>query len=212
MNVISYAEYDLTSEALAIGERTKKGTFRPCLMTIPFTTISGALRERFSLDEIYAVGKLENSYLKNIDLHRSIHIYSPRGVFEDVAKVPLQTEFLTNVKAKIYIAIHNQDVMDLCSECKAFEITMGAFKSKGLGRSYLQFNRMIDAVEKKIGLLQSRIPEKYCACFGIEEVLKPNYGYLFEPNGIVSGKYIKAIFEGSLVKGADFIVEEVIKL
>jgi hypothetical protein len=37
--------------------------------------------------------------------------------------------------------------------------------------------------------------------FGIREVLRPIYGYLFEPEGIAGGKYVLALFEGSVVQG-----------
>ncbi|MEW6006743.1 MAG: hypothetical protein AB1595_01110 [bacterium] len=42
-----FYEYAFSSEMLCIGERMKKGTFRPCVKTIPFSTIVGALKDAY---------------------------------------------------------------------------------------------------------------------------------------------------------------------
>jgi hypothetical protein len=60
-----------------------------------------------------------------------------------------------------------------------------------------------------IGELQTRISEKYTLRFGIEEVIKPIYGYLFEPTNNVSGRYVRALYDGSVIKGYYFLVKEV---
>lgn len=210
----SFIEYELTSDILCIGERTKKGTFKPCIKTIPFSTITGALRDKFNNTEIYALGKFKGDYLRNIDQFRQIHIYSPRYVLEDVAKVPLKIEFITDIRARVYVFLKNEDPVNFIEKDKRnreFDITMGAFKSKGFGRCHLSFVRIIENPEDKTGRLQSRIPEKYLTLFGINinDVKKPVYGYLFEPITKVSGKYIRSLFEGSIVKGYYFLVEEV---
>jgi len=208
-----YIEYELTSELLCIGERTKKGTFRPCVKTIPFSTITGALREKFSRSDIYAVGKFASEYLENIDEFRNIHVYSPRYIIEDVTRLPLKIEFLTGVKAHIYLFLREEEVEKFCQQDKnkSFDIVMGAFKTKGFGICHLEFLRIIEDSKIVNGGLQTRIPdpEIYPNYFGIKEVKKPIYGYLFEPTNNVTGKYIKSIFEGSLVEGYDFLVEEV---
>lgn len=208
-----YIEYELTSELLCIGERTKKGTFRPCVKTVPFSTITGALREMLNRSNIYAVGKFTSSYLDNIDEYKSIHIYSPRYIIEDVARLPLKIELLTDVKAHIYLFLKDEEVEDFCQQKqnKNFDIVMGAFKTKGFGNCHLKFIRIIENPKIVSGKLQTRIPdpEIYPNYFGIREVKKPIYGYLFEPTNNVTGKYIKSIFEGSLVEGYDFLVEEV---
>lgn len=205
-----YIEYELTSEMLCIGERVKKGTFKPCVKTIPFSTITGSLRDAFNIFGLYALGRLDTDYLESIEQFRQVHIYSPRYVFEDVAKVPLQIEFLTEVKARVYIYLTGQEPESFISkeENKKFDITMGAFKSKGFGRCHLSFVRIIENPEIKTGRLLSRIPENYMSYFGIRRVIKPVYGYLFEPTSKVSGKYIRALFEGSLIEGNDFLFKE----
>lgn len=206
----NYIEYELTADILCIGERVKKGTFKPCIKTIPFSSITGALKDRLNITEIYAVGKLEPDYLANIDQFRQIHIYSPRYVFEDVAKVPLKIEFLTDVRAKVYVLLEDGEaekfVMD--KNNRDFDITMGAFKSKGFGRCRLRFSRLLENPVVKTGKLLSRIPEKCAAHFGIRDVKKPVYGYLFEPVTKITGKYVRSLFEGSIVEGNDFVIEE----
>ncbi len=208
-----YIEYELTSELLCIGERTKKGTFRPCVKTIPFSTITGALREKFSRSDIYAVGKFASEYLENIDEFRNIHVYSPRYIIEDVARLPLKIEFLTDVKAHIYLFLSDKEdeAFYQHAQNKNFDIVMGAFKTKGFGNCHLEFLRIIEDPKIVSGKLQTRIPdpEIYPNYFGIREVKKPVYGYLFEPTNKVTGKYIKSIFEGSWVEGYDFLIEEV---
>lgn len=209
-----YIECELTADVLCIGERVKKGIFKPCIRTIPFSSITGALRERFNKHNIFAVGKLEDSYLKDIDNHIHIHVYSPRYRYEDVAKVPLQIEYMTDVSATVYVNINNEDIQDFCKELEICnEIWLGAFKSKGFGRCQLRYVKTINSPAIKTGRLQSRIPEKHLPVFGIEEVIKPIYGYLFEylfePGKPTSERYVKSLFEGSLVKGYDFLIEEV---
>mgnify|MGYP001590106511 FL=1 len=205
-----YIEYELTSDILCIGERVKKGTFKPCVKTIPFSSITGSLRDAFNMPNLYALGKFDPDYLDNNDQFRQIHVYSPRYVFEDVAKVPLKIEFLTEVKARVYIYLTGQEPESFIAEKenRKFDITMGAFKSKGFGRCHLSFVRIIEKPEIKTGRLLSRIPENYMSYFGVKRVIKPVYGYLFEPTSKVSGKYIRALFEGSLIEGNDFLFKE----
>ncbi|MBM4053092.1 MAG: hypothetical protein FJ264_00165 [Planctomycetes bacterium] len=207
-----YIKYELTSDILCIGERVKKGTYKPCIKTIPFSTITGALRDTFNFPGIYALGKLDSDYLKNIDQYRQIHIYSPRYVFEDVSKVPLQIEFITDVKALVYVFLKDMMPEHFIEkkENQNFDITMGAFKSKGFGKCHLHFTEIIENPEIKLGTLQSRIPEtaNCMEYFGIKSIKKYVYGYLFEPTTKISGKYIKSLFEGSVIEGCEFLLEE----
>ena len=39
--------FKLSTQAVAIGERVKGGTFRPCIATIPTSTLKGAFKEQF---------------------------------------------------------------------------------------------------------------------------------------------------------------------
>lgn len=207
-----YIEYELTSDILCIGERTKKGTYKPSIKTIPYSTITGALKDAFNIQGIHAIGKFDSEYLKNVDKFRQIHVYSPRYVFEDVARVPLKIEFLSDVRARVYVFLENEDPHNFIERNKnlsKFDIRMGAFKSKGFGKCDLKFVRIIDNPDIETGKLDTRIPEKYLEYFKISEVKKPVYGYLFEPVTIMSGKYIRALFEGSIVKGCDFLIGEV---
>lgn len=205
----SYLEYRLEADILSIGERTKKGTFKPCVKTIPFPTITGALRDKFGLPNILAVGKFTQDYLNKLDEFRDVHTYSPRYIYEGVSKIPLKIEFLTNVKGLVYILLQDDKALEWCKQNPEFDICMGAFKSKGFGECHLSYAKTIEKPEIKTGFLQSRIPENYLSHFCIEEVHKPIYGYLFEPENVVTGKYVISIFEGSLVTGCSFLIEEV---
>lgn len=203
-----YVEYDLFSSVMCIGERVKKGTFKPCVRTIPFSTVTGSLRDILGISDVIAAGKLDPNYLRHIDRFRHMHVYSPRYVFEDVAKVPLRIEFLSEVRGKVYVLLNSETIRLHAEKYKEFDITMGAFKSKGFGRCHLRFVRAVENPRRVTGKLQTRIPENHLADFGITEVTKPIYGYLFEPEGIISGKYVRSLFDGSIVNGYEFLCQE----
>ena len=198
-----FLEYELRSELLCIGERTKKGTFKPCVKTIPYSSITYALRNTLERDDIHAAGMLDEKYLSDIDKHRGIHVYSPRHRYEDVAKVPLNIEYLIDVVGRVYVLFENK-----IDPKASLEINMGAFRSKGFGRCSLVFKGEVEAPAVKRGILFTRIPEKHFDAFGITRVEKPVYGYLFEPKDILSGRYVKSVFEGSIVMGYDFLLKK----
>ena len=41
---MEFLEYKLRSDMLCLGERTKKGTFKPTITTIPYSQITGAIK------------------------------------------------------------------------------------------------------------------------------------------------------------------------
>lgn len=204
-----FIEFDLSSDALCMGERTKGGLFRPCIKTIRYSQISGALRQKFGVErfgaqkeKIHAAGYLveDNGYNKVDYL-----IYSPRDKATAINKVPLQIEFLTNVHGKVYV-LENDFTADLPQE---FEIYMGALVSKGFGLCKL--NKRRDGIEDKPimpGTLRTRIPLNRLDIFGIkqENIRKPVYGYLFEPTSPTSGVYVLSLFEGSEVVAPEFLI------
>ncbi len=208
---MTFTEFNLYSDALCMGERTKGGLFRPCAKTvrndqvggpIRYSQISGALRKKFGRDEIHAAGYLiEGNGWNRIEYL----IYSPRDKVTSVSKIPLQIEFLTNVHGKIYI-LEDDFTANLPQE---FEIHMGALISKGLGLCRLKKHR--GAVEDKtrtLGTLKTRIPLNRLNIFGIKEenIRKPVYGYLFEPTSPTSGVYVLSLFEGSEVVAPEFLI------
>ncbi|MEO0076466.1 MAG: hypothetical protein ABIK19_02210 [candidate division WOR-3 bacterium] len=195
-------EYNLTAETLCMGEREKAGIFKPCCQTIRYSQISGALRHKFGNREIHSVGYLvkENGF-NQIDYL----IYSPRERVTEISKVPLQVEFLRNVKAKIFI-IENDATKDFPNE---FIISMGGMLSKGFGLCQLTKIKIFDSGDPHPGVLKTRIPKKYQGIFDIRKIIKPIYGYLFEPDekDPSTGKYILSLFEGSEIVAPDFLIE-----
>jgi len=194
-----FIEFDLYSDTLCMGERMKGGLFRPCAKTIRYSQISGALRKKFGAREIHAVGYLVegNGYNKTDYL-----IYSPRDKASAVSKVPLQVEFLANVRGKVYV-VENDSTAKLPQK---FEILMGALISKGFGLCRLNRRRTIEVEGAKPGILRTRIPFDKQETFGIKNILKPVYGYLFEPTSPTSGIYVLSLFEGSEVVAPEFLV------
>ena len=194
-----FIEFDLRSPALCMGERTKGGLIRPCCRTIRYSQISGALRKRFGGNEIHAAGYLidGNGYNRTAYL-----MYSPRERVRGVSKVPLQMEFLSNVRGKVYV-LENDSTAIFPDQ---FEVSMGAFLSKGLGQCHLSRVRVVNAEPPEPGVLRTRIPVNKQAVFNIRRVIRPVYGYLFEPTSPTTGIYVLALFEGSEVVAPEFLV------
>lgn len=195
-------------EPFCIGERIKKGTFRPCLTeAIPCSSIVGALRARLGIGydrELIAVG-----YIDRFD-RTDYAVTAPSDVALGTVKAPapITVQFLTGVVGRVFVDVSDEAVRDdLEREGREFEISIGALKSTGYGRCLLR--RLPDAVHVDMieGKLRSRIPEKLKDRFGIAEVTKPIYGYLFEPIDSVTGSYVRALYEGSFVQGYRFLVE-----
>jgi hypothetical protein len=202
---MSFLEYQLKSEALCLGERVKKGTYRPTTMTIPYTQITGALKTLFGGQNIHATGCISSA--KKIYLTSS-----PKDNVIGSSKLPIITEVLTNVVGRIFI-VKNEETGNLPN---SFEIMIGALKTKGLGVAQLLKTREIILIDKraylKHGLLNTRIPLEHLAKFAIEfdrEKMRPVYGYLFKPTSLTSGYYSLSLFEGSEVYGPrEFLKEE----
>lgn len=198
-----FFEYELRADLLCIGERTKKGTFKPCVKTIPYSTITYALQTALGRNDIHAVGMLDEKFLRDIDRFRGIQTYSPRSRYEDVSKVPLNIEYLIDVVGRVYLLSEEGTAPET-----SFEITMGAFRSKGFGRCVLEPKQRIKDPSIKKGVLLTRLPVKRFDLFGIARVEKPIYGYLFEPSDISTGTYFKSIIEGSVITAYDFLLKK----
>jgi len=231
---MKFIEYALTSEMLCIGERIKKGQFRPTVTTIPYSQITGALKAAFGDKNIHAVGHFlfdndEHAFRRN---HVQILTYSPRDRALETSILPLYIEYLADVEGKVYIA-ETVDATDIFKSDKTISIYMGAFKSKGFGRCELQKGKEIGDDDQVVGegMLNTRIPiakveeikakgDKFHKDlidngattdflkenFGIERVKKARYGYLFEPTSATSGVYVLSLFEDSVIKGPKFLL------
>jgi len=195
---MEYLHYTFQSETLCIGERIKKGTFRPTVMTIPYTTITGALKTYFGRDEIHAIGCIESYDSKDY------LTYSPRDRSVGVSKIPIFLEFLVNVRGHVYI-LRNTETEKLPDK---FELKMGALRVKGLG--YTQFTRNgiieVNRTQLVYGELNTRIPIEQLDKF-LVKIVKPIYGYLLKPVSLSKAVYVKSLFEGSEVYAPRFLIK-----
>ncbi|MGH9453152.1 MAG: hypothetical protein ACRD2O_04190 [Terriglobia bacterium] len=177
--------YELTAEALHLGERAKGNLFKPCVRTIPYSGISGALSRQFG--PIQAVGFLE----KGIDVE--ILTYAPRERVADSSKIPLQVEYLVDVLATV-VVVPGEAAGALPTR---FPVALGGMRSRGFGRAEMKFRERSESRTRQ-GRLRVRLPEKAASAFGVVKVLAPVYGYLFEPTpGTHTGVYVRSLFEGS---------------
>lgn len=194
-------EYKLTADILCIGERFKKGLVRPCVKTIPYSTITGALRQEVLgipswADKGHAVGCID-------EYEEITFVGGPRDAVTGVSKLPLTTQALANVEGRVYV-IRDEHTKGLPSE---LQFTMGALKSKGFGR--VRLVRESDEPkdhESCLGYLNTRIPEALLGVFGITDVRKPIYGYLFKPTSATGGVWVRALFEGAIVKAPALLI------
>jgi hypothetical protein len=202
----TFLHFELKTRALAIGERIKGGTFRPCIETIPTSTLKGSFRDHFGLEDVLAIGFLrEGTYQKDI------FTYAPFDAFLETAKLPISLEYLKpangtkSVEADIYV-VKNEAVKLLIKDTPT-EISLGALKSKSFGRCKLRYIGEIKP-NLKVGYLKGRLLEDECSAFGIVKVIKPCYGYLFYPTSEVSGVYKRALFEGSIIECPEILIKE----
>jgi len=230
---MNFIEYTITSDMLCMGERIKKGQFRPTVTTIPYSQITGALKAVFGDKEIHAVGYFPfNNEQEFRGKHTQILTYSPRDRAVNTSIIPLYIEYLADVEGMVFIA-ETKDIRDELESNESISIYMGAFKSKGFGSCTLKDRRKISEEDLDIreGVLNTRIPiakvedmkgidgntnkrlidegktnEFLKANFCIEKVTKARYGYLFEPTSKTSGCYVLSLFEGSVVKGPGFLL------
>lgn len=195
-----FIEYELRSEALHLGERMKSGVFRPTCRVLRYSQVSGALRRKFGTSDLHAAGYLAEDGEHN---QADYLIYAPRDRATKISKIPLEIEVLRQVQGKVFV-VQNEAAKVLP---ETFDLTLGGALSWGLGICQLTKKGIADDKEMvyepdKEGLtLATRIPMTILPQFSILKVLRPVYGYLFEPEGIAGGKYVLALFEGSVVQG-----------
>jgi len=233
---MNFIEYTLTSGMLCMGERIKKGQFRPTVTTIPYSQITGALKAVFGNKDIHAVGYFPFDNEQEFrGKHTQILTYSPRDRAVNTSIIPLYIEYLADVEGKVFIA-ETEDITDELESNESISIYMGAFKSKGFGRCTLSDRKKINEEDLDIheGILNTRIPiakeakdmmeidgktnkrlidegeptEFLRKTFCIEEVIKARYGYLFKPTSKTSGCYVLSLFEGSVIQGPGFLLRD----
>ena len=201
----TFLHFELKTRALAIGERIKGGTFRPCIETIPTSTLKGSFRDHFGLEDVLAIG-----FLRESTYQKDIFTYAPFDAFLGTAKLPISLEYLKPangtkaVETDIYV-VKNEAVKLLVKDTPT-EISLGALKSKGFGRCELRYIGEIKP-NLKVGYLKGRLLKDECSAFGIIRVIKSCYGYLFYPTSEVSGVYKRALFEGSIIEGPEILIK-----
>lgn len=193
----------LEIDSIIIGERVKGGIYRPCLETIPATTVQGAFRHYLG-KEVKGIGLFEKGTYEIRDF-----TYSVTDRLLQTAKMPFTTSCLypangDKVVATVYIV--NPECID-GAQLNNLTLQLGALKSKGFGKSRIVQVDEIDSPIKQ-GLLNVRVLVCDARDFGIETIA-PVYGYLFYPADLVTGVYKKALFENSLVKAPEVFLKEV---
>jgi hypothetical protein len=225
--MLEFRRYKLSSGCLSIGERRKIGLFCPSARVLRYSTITGALRDIFGR-EVYAFGK-------KIEGEAGILTYGPRERVAGMSRLPLQIEFLTNVSCEVFVDKESaEEIEEELKERREFWLYMGSLRSKGFGRCNLRKGEELSSKELSCSIiyLETRLPlstTRYRATkneiskmleegeptkflkevFGIKRVIKPNLGYLFEPDEKRhSGNYVLSLFEESLIEGPRFLGKE----
>lgn len=201
----------MTTQAIAIGERVKRGVFRPCLETIPTSTIIGCLREHFGLEGAVAIGFFDSETYQ-----KRLFTYAPFDSAIGTAKLPLTLEYLApqkvgkEITAQVYVTA-TPEARSSFAKGEVHVVAMGALRSKGFGRCQLQF---VEEVQpgRKVGYLRGSLRETDAPAFGIapeRDVVRPVYGYLFRPDSYhIGGRYERALTAGTILDGPDFLMDE----
>jgi hypothetical protein len=211
---VSFWEFELRAEAVHIGERIKKGTFRPLVPAfesggreyrpLPYSTAVGSLKEYLGLKwdtPLHAAGYFTEGEEEELTI-------APRDNVTGAAKLPITIQYLARARGKIFVLVDDQTN----ALPERLEMPMGGLRYKGLGLCRLNkaSGKPIEP-EKGEGFLLTRIPEAALAVFGVdpEQVRGDGLfrrGYLFKPTSMLGGLYVKSLFEGSKVKGFDFLL------
>jgi hypothetical protein len=192
----------LDIDSIIIGERVKGAIYRPCLETIPSSTIKGIFKYHLGLD-LNGVGFFTSGTYEVKDF-----TYSVKDKLLEIAKMPFISSCLypkggEKIKAVVYLM--NDGSIDK-NMFQNLTLTIGALKSKGFGKTKVTNFEEIES-EIKQGLLKVRVLTSEASSFGIT-VLSPVYGYLFYAENTVSGFYRKALFERSLVRAPIVLLKE----
>lgn len=162
---MNFRKFSFSSELLILGERFKKGQYRPVITTIPYSQITGALQAKFGngkytegARQIHACGlfifKDESEFREN---HIKILTYSPRNRSIETSIIPIYTEYLQDVEGEVYLK-ENEDVKEILSHKGEISFWMGGLKSKGFGKCKMNFKGIDPCVDSREGELNTRLP------------------------------------------------------
>jgi len=204
------------SGALAIGQRMKGGTFRPCVETLPSSTLSGALAEFFPGVRAAALG-----FLRAGSYQKAYFTYSPRDPRTGSSVLPLTLEYLAPAPGCDYVEgdvyLPHTSVADEVVKALPLDLSMGALRYRGFGQVHLELISLITAADSfptdrvsfpyRRGYFEGRVRENEIEEFDIK-IIAPRYGYLLEPDdrNPRTGRYRRSIFPGSLIEAPAFLV------
>ncbi len=162
---MNFRKFGFSSDLLILGERFKKGQYRPVITTIPYSQITGALQAKFGNSknagksrQIHACGhfdfKDETEFREN---HIKTLTYSPRNRSIETSIIPIYTEYLYNVEGEVYLK-ENEDVKEILSQKGEISFWMGGLKSKGFGKCILKFKEIDPCADSREGELNTRLP------------------------------------------------------
>jgi len=201
----------LATQSVAIGERVKKGTFRPCVETLPTSTLMGCFREHFGLIDVVAIGFFDRKTYQ-----KKLFTYAPFDAAISTAKLPIILEYLApkeghrEVTGEVYIA-DTKETHHIFADEQTQIVTLGALRSKGFGKCRLDFEAAVQPV-RKVGYIRGNLRENDAPAFGIDlkrDLICPHYGYLFRPDADrIGGKYELALLIGTILEGPDFMIGE----
>lgn len=206
----SFLKLQLTTQAVAVGERVKKGTYRPCVETLPTSTLMGCIKEYFGLEAV-TIGFFDpRTYRKET------FTYAPFDSAVGTAKLPLTLEYLAptdgnrEISGEVYIAATPETRAIFADSGREHTVALGALRSKGFGECALRFESEVQP-QRKVGYLRGNLRETDAAAFGIDlsrDLIRPQYGYLFRPDAYrIGGQYERALFVGTILDGPDFLIE-----
>jgi len=211
-----FFRFSFRSDCLCIGERMKKGTFRPCIEVLPCSSVMGMLISYLGWQQPTADERLPICAVGGkIDGRREILTFSPNDLGRNVAKLPLTVEYLAGASGEFFVKksrIFQAPEFFIARLEKTRRFALGALKSRGFGRCEITNVATCEAkIVEMEGTLKSRIyaDPDFLAALGIREIIKPRYGYLFRKDSMDTGYYQKSIFEGSRIRhGFNFLMEE----
>lgn len=196
-------KFEAYFETLIIGERFKRGVYRPCIETIPSSTVAGFFRENLGIPNLTGVGLIDSGSYERKWIVVSLFDEALHGV-----SMPVETEYLAprdgEVRAHLYVSW--DDSLNHLKTIKRLPVVMGAWRYKGFGRGVLSFVELYEPEIRPIEL-KTRLTEKAAKVLGVRRVLAPVYGYLFDSTGPATGRWVRSLFEGSILEGPDFLGE-----
>jgi len=199
-----FIKFKVNAQSVAICERIKKGNYRPCIETIPSSTVAGFIKDYFAINDVYGIG-----FFQEGTYEKETFIYAPFDNVLDNAKLPISIEYLRpingmhDISAEVYILL--SDETKQIANIDGFTISIGALRNKGFGECHFIKEEIIEP-GVKVGYLKGRLREFEAEKFGIERILRPIYGYLFKPTSEIGGEWVRALFEESIIRGYDFII------